>query len=273
MRPCLELLNDPNSGICVGLDPDISKIPSEYQSLPPHKAISRFLNEIIEITSRHATAFKLQKAFFELYEQPLLLKETIATIHKTAPNAPAIVDCKIGDIENTMRAYLENILRKCDADGIVINPYMGWEVFNALSDFPDRGIAVLVRTSNPGAGIIQDVPVKPKGDPLWSYVLEVLVANWNNNKNIIPVLSGYVDPERIRKIIPDNMPILYAGIGAQGGELTQITPLFNSKGSGVIVNSSRAITYPYESSDENWRDRVEESIFRMKYEISALKPK
>ncbi len=277
MRDCLKLLNEPNSSICVGLDPDLSKIPNEYKNLPPFEAVSRFLTEIIEITSKYASAYKLQKAFFDLYDGTKLLKDAISTIHKSAPDAPAIVDCKIGDIENTMHAYLRNIFQNCNADGIVINPYMGQEVFHAFSNYSDRGIAVLVRTSNPGANIIQDIPVKSetkkREEPLWSYILDRVVSDWNKNRNMIPVLSEHASLERIRERIPSDMPILYAGVGAQGGDLTKIRCLFNQKDSGVIVNSSRAILYPYNSTDKDWRDKVEQSIRGLHYSISKVKRK
>ena len=272
MRDCLNNLNEPGKVICVGLDPDLSKIPLEYQSLPPKEGISRFLREIVQITAGYAVAFKLQKAFFDLYGGSLLMKKVIEDIRHYKPDSPVFIDGKIGDVENTMKAYLQNIFQDCNADGIVINPYMGQDVFNALSDYPDRGIAVLVRTSNSGAGIIQDVPVLSgkNTEPLWSYILDRVVHDWNASRNMIPILSEHANGD-IREKIPDDMPILYAGVGIQNGDLRKICKLYNSKGGGVIVNSSRAILYPYDPGNPKWRDKVYTSIKKLYADIEVTK--
>ncbi len=260
MRDCLKQLNNLGNAVCVGLDPDLTKTPSEFDILNQEESILEFLEQIVAVTSEYAAAFKIQKAFLDLYAGPSLLERLIERIHKIS-NKPVIVDCKIGDIDNTMNAYLKNIFDRANADAIIINPYMGGDVINSTKRYSDRGIFVLVKTSNPSAGMIQNLMILPRNNndtvkPLWKYLLSELICRFNDYRNIMPVLSYDSNLRDIRRLLPEDMSLLYAGVGIQGGNLDGIEYLFNSKKGGVIVNSSRHILYPYLRSDKNWRDKV-----------------
>ena len=214
-----------NTLLCCGLDPDLSKLPHDYSlsNLKDDERIIEFLRQIVDITSKYVCAYKIQKAFFDKF--PFghnHLKEIIAYIHKNHAGIPIILDCKIGDIDNTMKVYLDNIFGNLQADGVVVNPYMGDDVMVPLAQYPDKAIVVLVKTSNPGGKIVQDVELK-EGHPLWQHILQLTVGRWNSANNMIPVVSSTVglNMKNIREMIPDNMPILLAGVGAQG-DLIQI---------------------------------------------------
>jgi GTP cyclohydrolase II len=123
-----------NSAVCCGLDPDFDKMPLVFQdSRSPEDGILEFLTRVVDLTLESVCSYKIQKAFFDQYaDGHRVLAKLISHIKARDPETPVIVDCKIGDIENTMRAYLENIFRVLGADAVVLNPYMGSEVWEAL---------------------------------------------------------------------------------------------------------------------------------------------
>ncbi len=245
--------------LCAGLDPDLRKLPREVleKSVADEEKVLEFLRGAVDATRTHVCAYKVQKAFFDLLPGGHdVLKEIVSYVHQTQPGVPVIVDCKIGDIDNTMAAYVENLFGSIKADGIVVNPYMGDDVVAPLIELADKAIVVIVKTSNVSGGIVQDVLLQD-GRPLWQYLLDLVVNRWNKNGNMIPVLSSTagMDMTKLRLLIPDTMPILLAGIGAQGGSYNDLRHLLNSEGNGVFVNSSRGILYPV--SSEPWRNAIE----------------
>jgi len=180
-----------NSLVCCGIDPDLQKMPwiIQTQKISDEEKVKIFLKEVINITSKHVCAYKLQKAFFDyLTNGNELLKEIIDYIHKFYKKIPVFIDCKIGDIRNTSRIYFKNLFQKLNADGVVINPYMGDDIFLESNKYKKKVLIVLIKTSNPGGKIVQNVAIKNK-KKLWEYLLEVSIKRWNNNRNIVPVLS------------------------------------------------------------------------------------
>lgn len=254
--------------VCCGLDPDWNKIQMVIQGKGciDRDVVLNFLVEVTKTVASHVCAFKAQKAFFDLVPDGYnVLKEVIAYIHQNFPGIPVIVDCKVGDIDNTMHAYLDSIFGCLNADGIVVNPYMGDDVILPCIDYPEKIVVVLVKTSNPSGAIIQDVEL-PSGKRLWEYVLSLVVEKWNASHNMVPVISStvHLDMQIIRARIPDDMPILLAGIGAQGGSYKSIRHLLNSSRSGVFVNSSRAILFPKSERRESWQQATKRAVIELK---------
>lgn len=259
--------------LCVGLDPDRRKLPLEVleKSGTDEEKILEFLRGAVDATGAHVCVYKAQKAFFDLLQGGhSVLKEIVSYIHQTQPGVPVIVDCKIGDIDNTMTAYIENLFGSIQADGIVVNPYMGDDVLGPLIELTEKAIVVLVKTSNISGGIVQDAKMSD-GRPLWLYMLDLVVNRWNKNSNMIPVLSSTagLDMAKLRGQIPDAMPILLAGVGAQGGNYDNVHSLLNSEGSGVFVNSSRGILYP--ESSKPWRIATETAAVLMKEALNRAR--
>lgn len=260
--------------VCVGLDPDWSKMPLEYtdetSETSREEQVASFLKNIIDTTAPHVCAYKIQKAFFDSF--PLghtLLKDIVHYIHETIPNVPVFVDCKIGDIDNTMEAYAANILDEINADGVVLNPYMGADVFKAVQERPEKAGIVLVQTSNESA--VQDI-VAADGRKVWEHVLDMTITEWDTAGNLIPVLSSRKShDENVRSRIPDTMPILYAGYGAQGGDASELKKFLNQNNGGVFVNSSRGILYPYDPSDPEWLSKVSEAVVKMKNDLNTAR--
>ena len=259
--------------VCCGLDPDMSKMPKEVteSSESDEMKIFKFLREVIELTAHHVSVYKLQKAFFDILPNGKnLLKEVINYIHAEHEDIPVIVDCKIGDIENTMRTYIDLLFKDIGADAIVVNPYMGDEVLLPFRDLKEKAAVVLVRTSGSGSDIIQNI-ITSDGKRLWMTILDLIVERASQNRNLMPVIStaGDVDFKYVREKVPVDMTVFLAGFGAQGGSLDKLPEILNSDGNGAIINSSRGILYPYSPENRSWRIAIENSVIRMKDHINS----
>ncbi len=257
---------------CCGLDPDLAYIPSEVTGSDEERVFG-FLAGIVDETAAHVCAYKVQKAFFDrLHGGHDVLVELVKYVHDTQPGLPVFIDCKIGDIDNTMRAYVDLLLGEAGADGVLVNPYMGDEVLQAFGDYPDRAIIVLARTSNSGAAVVQDA-LMADGRPMWQYMLQLVVERWNENGNLIPVISSTasLDMKTVRPMIPDTMPILLAGVGAQGGDYSDIAALLNSGDAGVFVNSSRGLIFPPTSNELSWRESTARAVVAFKNELNRAR--
>jgi len=275
LRLLREAMSRNNSLACCGLDPDYSKMPSHVSGkTSEEERVYDFLREVIDLTNTHICAYKAQKAFFDVYRGGHeLLKETISYSQKRYPYLPVFVDAKIGEVENTMAVYLKNIFDELGADGVVVNPYLGDDVLEPFGNLPNKAAIVTVKTSNLGAAIVQDIPVFGTGRKLWVHILETMVARWNVAKNLIPVIASTADEDLsfVRRMIPDDMLILFAGYGAQGGTTRHLGELLDSHRQGVFVNSSRGILYPYAKDDPDWRDKVVRAVVSMKADLNMAR--
>lgn len=267
---------DTNSLVCVGLDPDITKIPLSilHTNSTIEEQVYSFLTEIITITVPHACCFKVQKAFYDQFEGGHdLLKKTVGYIHQHYPEVPVFVDCKIGDTDNTMKAYMKLLFEDIKSDGVVINPYMGDDVLEPFMLDAHKVAIVLIQTSNPNAKVVQGLQLA-NGRLLWQEMLSLALHRWNNNKNIIVVLSGNTDSSDyalMRAEIPEETPILLAGIGMQGGDPLILKQLLNSNNRGVFVNSSRGILFPYDQADTQWKSAVLHAVVELKDLLNTIR--
>lgn len=269
-----EVMERKGSVVCCGLDPDLRKMPARFRDTKtPELAILDFLTQVVDVVLPHVCAFKIQKAFFDLYPKGHdLLKEVIAVIKERDSGAKVIIDSKVGDIDNTMEAYLETLFRLHHADAVVLNPYMGTDVWEGLRTYPDKAALLLVRTSNPGGAIIQDLRLSD-GKLLWERVLDIVVQECRRGLTLIPVVSSRSgkDLKKIRTLVPDSLPIFLAGVGAQAASIDSVRWLKDSSGTGIVVNSSRALLYPYRPDDANWLEAIKGAVYKMKTEINILR--
>lgn len=218
-----------NKFVCIGLD----------------KADFEFNRNIIDQTLDLVCAFKPNAAFYEAEGTAGLetLKKTIQYIQEKSPEIPIILDAKRGDIGNTNEAYVKAIFDDLDVDAVTVHPYLGKEALEPFLQRTKKGIIVLVKTSNPGAGEFQDLMVD--GKPLYQVVAEHVATEWNTNGNCA-VVVGATYPQELQKVreIVGDMPILVPGIGAQGGDLENtISNGLNSQKQGLIISSSRGIIF------------------------------
>lgn len=266
-----------NSLVCVGLDPDLSKMPlsiTQATDKTDEEKTYSFLTHVIDITAPHACSFKLQKAFYDTFDRGHeLLRDTINYIHTNYSDIPVFVDCKIGDTDNTMLAYMHLLFDDMKADSIVINPYMGDDVLEPFMNDSKKSAIVLVQTSNPRSKIVQEI-ITASGKQLWEEMLDLTLNRWNTQNNLILVLSSNTDASHygsIRQQIPQDVPILLAGIGLQGGNPIVLKKLLNDNNRGVFVNSSRGITYPYEQDNTEWQTAVLNAVIELKDMLNAIR--
>lgn len=229
-----------DSLLCIGLDPEPARFPSHLGRTAEH--ITEFNRAIVEATADLVCAYKPQIAHYSAVGAERALEESIASIRELAPHAVVILDAKRGDIGSTAAMYAREAFERYDADAVTLNPYLGGDSLAPFLEWPDRGTVILCRTSNPGAGELQDWP---PGDPLYARVARLAVEQWNPHGNLM-LVAGATRPRElghIRALAPD-VPLLVPGLGAQGGDLdAAIAAGLDSGGRGLVVNSSRSILY------------------------------
>ncbi len=224
-----------DSLLCVGLDPHPGRVPARYSS------VSDFMRSIVEQTADVAAVFKPNVAFFEALGQPGwdALRETLAAI---PPDIPVLLDAKRNDIASTAAAYARAVYDELGADAVTVNPYLGSDGVEPFLAYPDRGVFLLCKTSNPGAGELQDW--SQYGVPLYRRVAE-LAGEWARGQEIGLVI-GATYPEamaEIRAAWPKTW-FLVPGVGAQGGDLeAALQAGLRPDGRGLVINSSRGILY------------------------------
>ncbi|MGO4551530.1 orotidine-5'-phosphate decarboxylase [Lysobacter sp. 2RAF19] len=236
-----------NSLVCVGLDPEPAKFPASFAH--DDDAVFAFCRDIVDATADYACAFKPQIAHFAALGAEDALHRLIAHIHARHPGIPVILDAKRGDIGSTAQQYAREAFDRYAADAVTANPYLGRDSVQPFLDRADRGVVILCRTSNPGAGDLQDLIVD--GRPLYQHVAEKVANEWNTNGNCALVV-GATWPEQLREVraIIGEMPILVPGVGAQGGDAEAVVRNASTQdGTGLLVSSSRAILYASSGAD------------------------
>ena len=236
-----------NSLLCVGLDPDPSRLPPHLRQHP--RAIYEFLRQIVDATADLVCAFKPQIACFSAERAEDQLEQIIAYIHTEYPSIPVILDAKRGDIGSTAAFYAKEAFVRYQADAVTVSPFLGEDAILPYLEWQDRGVIILCRTSNAGAGIIQDLRMET-GIPLYQHIA-IQVNKWNKQGNCALVVGATVPAQlsEIRKICGD-MPLLVPGIGAQGGDVAATLSAGQTQlGNGLIINSSRAILYAGSGED------------------------
>lgn len=236
-----------NSLLCVGLDPDPAKFPAHLQGRPD--AIFSFCREIVDATADLVCAFKPQIAYFAAQRAEDQLEQLIAHIHDKHPGVPVILDAKRGDIGSTAEQYAAEAFDRFKADAITINPYMGRDSAEPYLARADKGVIILCRTSNPGGSDLQFLEVG--GEKLYERVARLVSSEWNANGNCALVVGATFPAEiaRVRQIVGD-LPLLVPGIGAQGGDVeATLNAGRTANGTGLMINSSRAILYAGKGED------------------------
>lgn len=231
--------------------------------------VRTFNREIVEATGDLVCAFKLNAAFYEArgaegFED---LKVTIQRANEAFPRVPVILDAKRADIGNTNEGYVKMAFEYLGVDAITVHPYLGREALQPFLDQKDKGIIVLARTSNPGAGEFQDLKIHESGtigeQPLYQVVARRVATEWNKNSNCA-VVVGATYPEELQIVrgIVGDMPILIPGIGAQGGEIEPTVKAGrDSRGQGMIINLSRSVLYA--SSGEDFAEAARAEVLRV----------
>ena len=239
-----------DSLLCVGLDPDMAKLPARFQNDP--QGIYHFCREIIDATADLACSFKPQIAYFAALSAEDQLEKICAYARESYPHIPVIMDAKRGDIGATARQYAREAYDRYGADAVTVSPYMGSDSVEPYMEWSDRGIIVLCRTSNAGGSDLQFLNVD--GKPLYQHVARLVAEKWNANGQCALVVGATFPEElaQVRAIVGD-MPLLVPGIGAQGGDIAAtVTSGKTAAGAGMMINSSRAILYAAPQAGEDF---------------------
>lgn len=240
--------------LCVGLDPVLAQLPPAVRGRRPvGQALLTFNRAIIEATADQVCAYKPNVAFYEAHgpEGIQALIDTVAFIKTAVPDVPVILDAKRGDIDNTSEHYATAVFDVVGADAATVHPFLGADSLAPFLSRADRGVFVLVKTSNPAGGEFQDLPVGPDGRPLFLVVAQHVAENWNGRGNC-GVVVGAPFPAALRDVrkVVGGLPILVPGVGAQGGVLRDtIHAGRDDRAGGLIINSSRGILYASSGPD------------------------
>ena len=240
-----------DSLLCVGLDPDPARFPAHLQGRPD--AIFEFCKGIVEATADLVCCFKPQIAYFAAQRAEDQLEALIAHIHQRHPGLPVILDAKRGDIGSTAGQYAVEAFERFRADAITVNPYMGRDSIEPYLEYGGKGVILLCRTSNPGGSDLQFLDVGG-GERLFERVARLVADEWNASGNCGLVVGATFPNEiaRVRELVGD-VPLLVPGIGAQGGDIAAtVAAGRSSAGTGLMINSSRAILYA--GADERYAE-------------------
>jgi orotidine-5'-phosphate decarboxylase len=250
--------------LCVGLDPELEKIPAHIRALP--QPLFEFNRRIVDATADLACCFKPQFAHYAALGAEDQLLATIRYIHELHPGLPVILDSKRGDIGSTAAKYAQESFERYGADAVTVNPYLGSDSVEPYLAWRDRGVIVLCRTSNPGARDFQDLAAD--GKRLYRHVAERVAQEWNRNGQCMLVI-GATYPEELAEIraVVGAVPFLVPGVGAQGGDVAAaVRAGRTADGFGLVINSSRGIIYA--GSGEGFAEAAREAARQLRDQIN-----
>jgi orotidine-5'-phosphate decarboxylase len=255
------------SWLCVGLDPDPALVPDALKTDDASEWVARFLLGIVEATRDLVCCYKPNLAFFEALGLPgqLALRALLAAI---PAEIPVLADAKRGDTPQTMRAYARAIFEDLNVDAVTCSPYLGGDSLEPFFAYPDRGVFVLCKTSNPGAVEIQDLLVEG-GEPLFLRVAR-RAAMWDKHGTLGLVVGATypADVAAVRSVAP-RAPILLPGVGAQAGDLEHAVQAgADAEGASAIVNASRTILYAGRGSAD-WQTAARAEAERLRNAINS----
>ena len=258
----IEQIKEKRTFLCVGLDPDIKKIPQciindckeeleDGEEYDDSLAIMAFNQAIIDATAPYCVAYKPNLAFYESLGSMGLAayEETVMYLHENYPNHFIIADAKRGDIGNTSKMYARSFFEgDAQADAVTVAPYMGEDSVSPFLEYDGKWVILLALTSNKGSHDFQ-LMTDEKGERLFEKVLRIS-QQWGNKDNMMYVVGATQGQmfEDIRKIVPDHF-LLVPGVGAQGGSLQEVCKYGMTKDCDLLVNSSRGIIFASNGKD------------------------
>ena len=255
------------SFLCVGLDPDIKKIPQHL--LSEENPLLAFNKAIIDATAPYAVAYKPNLAFYESLgvEGWIALEETVKYLKEKYPDQFIIADAKRGDIGNTSQLYARSFFEHLDVDAITVAPYMGEDSVTPFLGYEGKWVILLALTSNKGSHDFQLIEDK-EGKRLFEHVLETS-ARWASNEEMMYVVGATQGAmfQDIRKVSPNSF-LLVPGVGAQGGSLEEVAKYGMIEDCGLLVNSSRGIIYA--SNGEDFAEAAAKESAKLATQMSEL---
>ncbi len=295
-----------NSVVCVGLDPRLDQIPAFIveQAIQEHdrtpkaaaEAFITFNKGIIDAVKDIVPAVKPQLAFYEQYgfEGVRAFEETCRYAREAG--LIVITDGKRNDIGSTAKAYANAYLGKvelfgsqeeapCHTDALTVNAYLGFDGIHPFMEAcaeNENGIFVLVKTSNPSSGDLQDRVTRDEEMSIANLVGHFVEA-WGSNDlgdcgySFVGAVVGATYPkelEELRALMPNTL-FLVPGYGAQGGSAEDVKAAFDENGKGALINSSRGIIFAYEKTDtkhgESYVEAAREAAIQMNADLNRVR--
>ncbi len=254
------------SMLCVGLDPDVTRMPAPLRGDP--SAIEQFCMAIVDATAAAACAFKPQIAYFAAQGAEAQLERVCAYIREKYPTQVLILDAKRGDIGSTAEQYANEAFVRYGADAVTVNPYLGSDSVEPFLRHDGKGAIILCRTSNPGGDDFQSLLVD--GQPLYTHVARRVASEWSQIGECGLVVGATYPAEIgiVRDIVGD-LPLLVPGVGIQGGDVMATVKVGSTgPGTGLVINSSRAILYA--SSGDDFADAARRVAIATRDEITRV---
>ena len=231
--------------LCVGLDPSPPAMPIA--------GVADFNRAIVDATADLVCAYKPNLAFYEALGRNGLdsLEATVAHIRQAAPHAVIIADGKRGDIDSSAAAYARAMFRVWDYDAVTVNPWGGMDTLAPWLEYPERGVFIWCRGSNPGAADFQEL-TPADGAPAYLRLARLAQERADGAGGNLGLVVGATAPEQlaaVRRVAP-SLPLLIPGVGAQGGDLEAgVLNGVAADGRRAVINSSRGIIYASSGAD------------------------
>jgi orotidine-5'-phosphate decarboxylase len=265
-----QLILHKRSFLCIGLDSDITKIPDHLRH--HEDPVFEFNKSIIDATIDLAVAYKPNLAFYESRGIAGLrsLELTMNYLESFKDEVFTIADAKRGDIGNTSAQYAQGVFDKASSgfnfDAITVVPYMGEDSVKPFLTFPGKWVILLALTSNKGADDFQ--VINTGNERLFELVIE-RSKNWGTNENMMYVVGATRAEmlEDIRKIVPDHF-LLVPGVGAQGGNLSEVAHYGMNRHCGLFVNASRSILFA--SPGRDFAEKARTEALSIQQEMASL---
>lgn len=265
----IEQIHKKQSFLCIGLDPDLDKIPTHLHQY--EYPIFEFNKAIIDATHHLCVAYKPNTAFYECYgiEGWKSLEKTIQYLNNKYPEIFTIADAKRGDIGNTSTRYAKTFFEQLNFDSITVAPYMGKDSVEPFLSFKSKHTILLTLTSNEGA---LDFQTQNTTDTtLYKMVLEKS-KTWKNATQLMYVVGATKAEyfKEIRNIVPDNF-LLVPGVGAQGGSVEEVCKYGLNKNIGLLINSSRGIIYASNQTNFAVQAQIEAQKLQQEMQLELTK--
>ncbi len=282
------------NAVCVGLDPRAQNLPGgllkacDQSASAIAAAFSKFCCNVVDVVAPLVPVAKVQAAFFEELGPPGMAAMARVIDYAQSHGLLVIVDAKRNDIGSTAEAYARGYLGRSSsawhADALTVSPYLGDDSLSPFVNVAQErgaGVFVLVKTSNPGGGLLQDLVCD--GEPMYRHVarhVERLAAATVGEcgYGAVGAVVGATYPAQLvelRKLMPHTW-FLVPGYGNQGGTAADVAAAFDNRGFGAIINNSRGIIFAHENpmfsrrfAANNWQGAVEAATREM---IEALAP-
>jgi orotidine-5'-phosphate decarboxylase len=252
--------------LCIGLDPDIQKIPSHL--LKGKEPLFAFNKAIIDATHDLCVAYKPNLAFYEScgLEGWKAFEKTVRYIREKDPSQFIIADAKRGDIGNTAEMYARSFYESLPIDAVTLAPYMGKDSVQPFLSYPGKWAILLALTSNRGSADFQMLE-DAQGERLFEKVLR-RSSDWGDESSMMYVVGATQGSllQDVRKLVPRHF-LLVPGVGTQGGSLKEVARYAMNDDCGLLVNVSRQILYA--SKDEEFAQAARQEAMKLQQEMQT----